>query len=223
MMMNHHNKSLKTMPNVKLPGTTTATKHLPLPPPPINPPIPFSSHPLPHPQHPTTRKMPHTSHRHRHRHPPNPRPQRTKTTEANGWTTIRHGPNPNPPPRRPPSPTTSPANPPTPSPSDIQALTTNYAHQQDLWANSNCAARLRAIVAERVRRNDVTMVENCVVLGLGSLGSGSAAGPGWARKSLLQLAALEDLLGCLSAWRPFLIFVCLRLRRRSTDGITSLY
>lgn len=144
--------------------------------------------------------MPHTSHR--HRHPPTPRPQRTKTTDANGWTTIRHDPNPTPPPRRPPPPRSISASP-TPSSTDLQALTTHYAHQQHLWANSTCAARLRAIVAERVRRNDVAAAENCVVLGLGSLGSGSAAGPGSARKSLLQLAALEDLLACLSGLRPF--------------------
>lgn len=65
------------------------------------------------------------------------------------------------------------------------------------------------------------MVENCVVLGLGSLGSGSAAGsaagPGAARKSLLQLAALEDLLGCLSAWGSFL-YLCLSPSPKSVDG-----
>jgi len=51
-----------------------------------------------------------------------------------------------------------------------------------------------------VRRNDISELENCVVLGLGSLSSASA--PAAARKSLLQLAALEDVRECLSVFPP---------------------
>lgn len=56
---------------------------------------------------------------------------------------------------------------------------------------STCASTLRSILAERVERNEISGLRECVVLGLGSLSSASA---GATRKSMVQLAALEGVL-----------------------------
>ncbi|KAI9874024.1 MAG: hypothetical protein M1830_010288 [Pleopsidium flavum] len=144
--------------------------------------------------------MPHTSHRKKATSQ-----KRSKVTSPSGWTTITVGPKP------PPIPTISPSDTssadPTPTStstststsSTISALHKRYENHAQTWEESACNRQLQTLLGQLMEKGEITGLDKCVCLGLGSVSAE------WSmQKSVYQFAALEGMLATLRTKFPAL-------------------
>lgn len=135
--------------------------------------------------------MPHTSHRKKAT-----QQKRIKVTDDEGWTVVKQRP------KLSPHSQLQRHNGETegeidvdsndPISNNIDDLSERYGKHKQTWQGSACNRSLQAILRRRLATDEITALDKCVCLGLGSVDAGLST------KSLYQFAALESMLTTLS-------------------------